>query len=223
MGMWISFTKNPINPIMQNPTPTARAMAKNSLRSGFVHFFTRCILSFANCFSGSMSTSLNPSLSLILTGPLGEKEPRMSTCDQNFHGCMSNRTCIKSKHTRVATTVQLQPWWLPICNSLWPSRNSSISNVAFSFTIISLSPDQYTLYRCKISSQSFSNFLRLLLTTLSNYYLLRWFGCLTVGIMIDYIGLPIALPGYRGNKGSYFLPVHIYRCTWNQAATPHDP
>ena len=34
------------------------AMRTNSLRSGFVHFFTRCTLSLTNCFSGCTMTAL---------------------------------------------------------------------------------------------------------------------------------------------------------------------
>lgn len=34
------------------------AMRTNSLRSGFVHFFTRCTLSLTNCFSGCTITAL---------------------------------------------------------------------------------------------------------------------------------------------------------------------
>jgi hypothetical protein len=56
MGMWISLTKNPIKPIIRNPIPTARAIAVNSLRSGLVHFLTKCIESLANCFNGSIKT-----------------------------------------------------------------------------------------------------------------------------------------------------------------------
>jgi hypothetical protein len=54
--MWISLTKNPMNPIMKKPTHTALASAVNSLRSGLVHFLTKCIESLANCFKGSMRT-----------------------------------------------------------------------------------------------------------------------------------------------------------------------
>ena len=63
--MWTNLTKNPINPMMEKPTPTAFAMEVNSLRSGLVHFFTKCMESFANCRRGSMATSLNPSFSPI--------------------------------------------------------------------------------------------------------------------------------------------------------------
>ena len=72
MGMWISLTKNPMNPIMANPMAVAIAIFWNSkgldkslvpifLRliqfkpflSGFVHLLTKRIESLANCRPGS--------------------------------------------------------------------------------------------------------------------------------------------------------------------------
>jgi len=61
----MSLTKNPMNPMMQNPTPVACAIATNSLRSGLVHFLTKCMESLANCFKGSTKTSLKPSFSAM--------------------------------------------------------------------------------------------------------------------------------------------------------------
>jgi hypothetical protein len=62
IGMWTSLTKKPMNPMMRKPTPVALAMRVNSLRSGLVHFLTKWIESLANCLSGSIKTSLKPSL-----------------------------------------------------------------------------------------------------------------------------------------------------------------
>lgn len=53
MGMWISLTKNPMNPMIAKPTAVAMAIFSYSLQSGFVHLLTNLIESFANCFAGS--------------------------------------------------------------------------------------------------------------------------------------------------------------------------
>uniref|UniRef100_H2Y3L2 Uncharacterized protein n=1 Tax=Ciona intestinalis TaxID=7719 RepID=H2Y3L2_CIOIN len=53
IGIWISLTKKPINPIIANPIAVATAIFWNSFLSGFVHLFTSRIESFANCFPGS--------------------------------------------------------------------------------------------------------------------------------------------------------------------------
>jgi len=53
MGMWISLTKNPMNPIMANPMAVAIAIFWNSFLSGFVHLLTKRIESLANCRPGS--------------------------------------------------------------------------------------------------------------------------------------------------------------------------
>lgn len=53
MGMWMSLTKNPINPIIQNPIAVARAIFWNSRRSGFVHLLINLIESFVNARAGS--------------------------------------------------------------------------------------------------------------------------------------------------------------------------
>jgi hypothetical protein len=40
MGMWMSLTKKPMNPMMANPMAVAMAIFWNSFLSGFVHRFT---------------------------------------------------------------------------------------------------------------------------------------------------------------------------------------
>jgi len=53
MGMWMSLTKNPMNPIIQKPIAVARAIFWNSRRSGFVHLLINLIESFVNARAGS--------------------------------------------------------------------------------------------------------------------------------------------------------------------------
>lgn len=53
IGMWMSLTKNPMKPMMQNPIAVAIAIFWNSRRSGFVHRFTKRIESLANKRPGS--------------------------------------------------------------------------------------------------------------------------------------------------------------------------
>lgn len=64
--------------MIKKPTPVALAILVNSFRSGLVHFFTRWMESLANCFSGSIKTSLNPSFS-ILSVLLNSKEDSGNT------------------------------------------------------------------------------------------------------------------------------------------------
>eukprot|EP00275_Glaucocystis_incrassata_P001544 EC123295.1.p1 GENE.EC123295.1~~EC123295.1.p1 ORF type:complete len:145 (-),score=0.23 EC123295.1:50-484(-) len=52
IGMKMSFTKKPTNPMIANPTVVAIAIFENSFRSGFVHRFSSLVLSLANCFTG---------------------------------------------------------------------------------------------------------------------------------------------------------------------------
>ena len=54
MGIWMSLTKNPINPMMANPIAVATAIFWYSFRSGFVQRFTRRNESLANWRTGSM-------------------------------------------------------------------------------------------------------------------------------------------------------------------------
>lgn len=77
MGMCTSLTKNPMNPMIEKPTPTALAIVVNSLRSGLVHFFTKCMESLANCRRGSIATSLNPSFSPIFVSANASSVERM--------------------------------------------------------------------------------------------------------------------------------------------------
>ena len=53
MGIWINLTKKPMNPMIENPIAVAIAIFWNSLRSGFVHLFTRRKESLANSLAGS--------------------------------------------------------------------------------------------------------------------------------------------------------------------------
>lgn len=53
IGMWINFTKNPMNPIIAKPIAVAMAIFSNSRLSGFVHLLTRRAESLANCLAGS--------------------------------------------------------------------------------------------------------------------------------------------------------------------------
>lgn len=53
IGICISLTKNPMNPIMANPIAVAIAIFSNSRLSGFVHLLTRRMESLANDFAGS--------------------------------------------------------------------------------------------------------------------------------------------------------------------------
>lgn len=52
--------------MIKNPIPVALAMLVNSFLSGLVHFLTKWTESLANCFSGSIKTSLNPSFSILI-------------------------------------------------------------------------------------------------------------------------------------------------------------
>lgn len=53
MGIWISFTKKPMNPMIANPIAVAMAIFWNSFLSGLVHLLTSWIESFTNCQPGS--------------------------------------------------------------------------------------------------------------------------------------------------------------------------
>lgn len=53
IGICISLTKNPMNPIIQNPIAVATAIFLNSFLSGFVHLFTNLRESLANFCPGS--------------------------------------------------------------------------------------------------------------------------------------------------------------------------
>lgn len=53
IGMWMSFTKNPMNPMMQNPMAVAIAIFWNSRRSGFVHLLISLKESLAKARPGS--------------------------------------------------------------------------------------------------------------------------------------------------------------------------
>ena len=53
MGIWISFTKKPMNPMIANPIAVAMAIFWNSFLSGLVHLLTSRIESFTNCRLGS--------------------------------------------------------------------------------------------------------------------------------------------------------------------------
>lgn len=53
MGMCISLTKNPINPMMAKPMAVAMAIFWNSLRSGFVQRLMSLMESFDSCLNGS--------------------------------------------------------------------------------------------------------------------------------------------------------------------------
>jgi hypothetical protein len=53
IGMWINLTKNPMNPMMQNPIAVAMAIFWNSLRSGFVQRLINLMESLANARPGS--------------------------------------------------------------------------------------------------------------------------------------------------------------------------
>lgn len=55
IGMWMSFTKKPMNPMMQKPIAVAMAIFWNSRRSGFVQRFTRRSESFAKTRPGSQN------------------------------------------------------------------------------------------------------------------------------------------------------------------------
>lgn len=55
IGIWMSFTKKPIKPIIQKPMAVAIAIFWNSRRSGFVHRFTKRIESLANTRAGSQN------------------------------------------------------------------------------------------------------------------------------------------------------------------------
>ena len=65
IGIWISLTKNPMNPIIQNPTPVAIAIRTNSLRSGFVHFLINMILFFPKSVNGSTTISVIVDISYL--------------------------------------------------------------------------------------------------------------------------------------------------------------
>nr|GMD04956.1 hypothetical protein Iba_chr06bCG2020 [Ipomoea batatas] len=57
MGMKISLTKNPTNPITTNPIAVRTATFENSTRSGLWHLLTRRTLSFAKSLRGSNTES----------------------------------------------------------------------------------------------------------------------------------------------------------------------
>lgn len=53
IGIWMSFTKKPMNPIMQKPMAVAMAIFWNSRRSGFVQRLTNRMESLAKARPGS--------------------------------------------------------------------------------------------------------------------------------------------------------------------------
>ena len=53
IGMWMSFTKKPMNPIRANPIAVAMAIFWNSFLSGLVHLLTNLTESLLNCLTGS--------------------------------------------------------------------------------------------------------------------------------------------------------------------------
>lgn len=53
IGIWINFTKKPMNPIIANPIAVAMAIFWNSFLSGLVHLLTSRMESFTNCRLGS--------------------------------------------------------------------------------------------------------------------------------------------------------------------------
>ena len=53
IGMCTSLTKKPTKPMIKNPIIVADAIRANSLRSGFVHFFTKCMESCVGDVSAS--------------------------------------------------------------------------------------------------------------------------------------------------------------------------
>uniref|UniRef100_A0A7C9AFE4 Uncharacterized protein n=1 Tax=Opuntia streptacantha TaxID=393608 RepID=A0A7C9AFE4_OPUST len=57
MGMKISLTKNPTNPMTTNPIAVRTATLVNSLRSGLWHRLTKRTLSLENPLSGSTTES----------------------------------------------------------------------------------------------------------------------------------------------------------------------
>uniref|UniRef100_A0A2P2J6J8 Protein transport protein Sec61 subunit gamma-like n=1 Tax=Rhizophora mucronata TaxID=61149 RepID=A0A2P2J6J8_RHIMU len=57
MGMKMSLTKKPTNPITTNPIAVRNATFVNSLRSGLWHRFTRRTLSLAKSLRGSTTES----------------------------------------------------------------------------------------------------------------------------------------------------------------------
>jgi hypothetical protein len=65
MGMWISFTKNPMKPMMAKPTAVAVAVFMNSFRSGFVHFASNLLLLTANSLN-AFGMFLMSSMVLVL-------------------------------------------------------------------------------------------------------------------------------------------------------------
>ena len=81
MGIWMSLTKNPMKPIIENPIAVAIAIFWNSLRSGFVHLFTRRNESFANSFAGSKAAVIWSIFWISISIPL-EKKSNLSKTEQ---------------------------------------------------------------------------------------------------------------------------------------------
>nr|AFK41396.1 unknown [Lotus japonicus] len=66
IGMKMSFTKNPTNPITTKPIAVRTATLENSLRSGLWQRLTSLTLSLANSLRGSNTESMASILSLSL-------------------------------------------------------------------------------------------------------------------------------------------------------------
>ncbi|XP_019460968.1 PREDICTED: uncharacterized protein LOC109360483 [Lupinus angustifolius] len=64
IGMKMSLTKKPTNPITTKPIAVRTATLENSLRSGLWQRFTSLTLSFANSLKGSKTESMASILSL---------------------------------------------------------------------------------------------------------------------------------------------------------------
>ncbi|CAL0317608.1 unnamed protein product [Lupinus luteus] len=66
IGMKMSLTKKPTNPITTKPIAVRTATLENSLRSGLWQRLTSLTLSFANSLKGSNTESMASILSLSL-------------------------------------------------------------------------------------------------------------------------------------------------------------
>lgn len=74
IGMKMSFTKKPTNPMITNPVAVRRAIIQNSRASGLVHRFTSLALSLANSLTGLATMSATS----MCASTRGERRSRRS-------------------------------------------------------------------------------------------------------------------------------------------------
>lgn len=75
MGMWISFTKKPMKPMIAKPIAVAMEIFWNSLRSGLVQRLRSLIESLVNCWAG---------LIMVITWSMVLEQKKFSSCAIRF-------------------------------------------------------------------------------------------------------------------------------------------